>query len=175
MAVILPGILIFPFTYDLSLRMLKEQMISSTNFVAASACPYYALIIYVCKHRLMKQDNRSDFMISTEEEEFARRVLQAEELFSYQENSLNWQTIQFYRTIVMNLTTIMITNPMHRYIWRWYQSCFLSAFTIGTGNHTKMLSSINSKPCRLDVYCWFYFATWWRQFHLLPMSQWLKV
>ena len=68
-------------------------MILSTNFVAASACPYHAVVIYACKYRRMKQDDHSDFMISPEEEEFAKRVLQAEELFSYQENALNWQTV----------------------------------------------------------------------------------
>ena len=114
MAVIFPGILLFPVSYDLSLRMLKKRVISSTNFIAACACPYYALTVYVCKYRKMK--NESESLVTLEEDEFARRVLEAEDIFSDQENSLNWQTIQFYRTIVMNVTTIIITNPMYRYL-----------------------------------------------------------
>ena len=55
--------------------------------------------------------------MAPEEEEFAERVLQAEEeLFSYQEKCFNWQTIQFYRTIAMNIVTIIITSPLYRFM-----------------------------------------------------------
>ena len=112
---ILPGILMFPITYELSLCMLRKRVTSSTKFVAASACPYYALFLYMCKRKKMKQGQSNSSFTSPEEEEFAKRVLHAEEdLFSHQEQTLNWQTIQFYRTIVMNIASTFVTNPLYR-------------------------------------------------------------
>ena len=116
-AVILPGLVMFPITYELSLRMLKRRAVSSTNFIAATACPHYTLFLFVYKYQSMKQGQETISITSPQEEEFASRVLQAEEdLFCQNNRFLNWQCVQFYRTIAMNIATIFITNPVYRFL-----------------------------------------------------------
>ena len=111
--VLLPGILLFPMCFELSLRLLKRGIVSSTTFVAAIACPYYSLVLYT-KERLRRQ-NSNNILRSQSEEEFASRVLQGEEeLFVQGDSWLGWQVVQLYRTIIINLVTIFITIPFYR-------------------------------------------------------------
>ena len=110
--IILPGVLLFPVCLVLSLRLLKEGLVTSSKFVAAIACPYYALIIQL-QQRFKTQETINN--ISVDEQEFAKRVLEGEEeLYVVDEKSLGWQVVQLYRTIVINLITIFITIPFYR-------------------------------------------------------------
>ena len=111
--VILPGILLFPICFELTVRLLKKRLLTSTHFVAALACPYYALLLHI-KNR-SKTEERINIPRAPEEEEFAKRVFQVEEdLFVEDRNSLGWQVVQFYRTIIINIITIVIPIPYYR-------------------------------------------------------------
>ena len=64
-------------------------------------------------------NNSPLFFHQASEQEFAKRVLESEEeLFADDKKSLvGWKIIQFYRTFVINLLTIFITNPIYRSLW----------------------------------------------------------
>ena len=114
---ILPGIMLFPIGFELALRLLEKQMISSGQFVAASACPYYAIVLYL-RNIAFANTDVNDRGASPEEEAFTSSVLEAEtDLFVTNDGSFfGWQIIQLYRTLAMNFISIFITNPFYRSI-----------------------------------------------------------
>ena len=69
----------------------------------------------------MKGDGENEevsFSRCPSEMDFARRVYESEEdLFEECEKSFSWNTIQFYRTIIMNIFTIFFTNPFYRLLF----------------------------------------------------------
>ena len=112
-AVILPGIVLFPGCFELAVRLLKRQVITSTQFVFAIACPHYALLVHI-KNRSKTEEHRN-ISIPSAEKEFAKRVLEVEEeLFVVDNNSLGWQVVQLYRTIIFNIITTVIPIPYYR-------------------------------------------------------------
>ena len=119
--IILPGILLFPIGYDLSLRMLRKGYLRSTTFIISTACPYIALILYIWNNRSMKRDSENEdslFSRRSSEVDFARRVFESEEeLFAECKKSFSWNTIQFYRTIIVNIFTIFFANPFYRLLF----------------------------------------------------------
>ena len=63
----------------------------------------------------MNRKSDAEHTILSQEREFARTVLEAEEeLFRDDEGSLGWQIVQLYRTFVLNLLAIFLVNPVYR-------------------------------------------------------------
>ena len=149
LAVILPGILLFPICFELAVQLLNKRIITSTHFVAAIACPYYALLLHL-KNRYKKQEV-NNVTRAPEEEEFAKRVLEGEyELFEEDRNFLGWQMVQLYRTIIINIITTFIPVPYYRllalapvliafFIHDRYQQPYKSVFL----NNLQSLSSLS--------------------------------
>ena len=113
--VLLPGIILFPICFELAIRMLKKRQINSTVFIAAAVCPYYTIILYILMKR--HESDEDAFCQCPNEEKFACVVLETEEeLFCDDEKSLGWQIVQLYRTFLLNLLSIFLTNPVYRSI-----------------------------------------------------------
>ena len=111
--IILPGLLLFPLCFDLAVRLLKKRVIGSSVFTVAIACPYVAIFLYLWRGRIRQGEQQS--VQASHEEEFVARVLEAEEeLFREEDGSLGWQIVQLYRTFLLNVITIGLTNPVYR-------------------------------------------------------------
>ena len=93
LVVILPALVLFPICFELALRLLRKGLVSSTQFVASTACPYLALIL----HLWNRKRTRGTQQRSPEENEFTRRILETEEeLFASDEKSIGWQVNSFF-------------------------------------------------------------------------------
>ncbi len=113
MVVILPGILLFPVGFELSLRLLKGRYVSSTTFVASTACPYLGIVLYLLKIKFPCTKTIPSIP-SPDEEVFVQTILEVEEeLFTQDEGAFGWQIVQFYRTLAMNIIVTLITNPVY--------------------------------------------------------------
>ena len=111
--VILPGLLLFPLCFDLAVRLPKKRVIGSSVFTVAIACPYFAIFLYFWRGRIRQDEQQS--VQAPDDEEFVVRVLEAEEeLFREEDGSLGWQIVQLYRTFLLNVITIGLTNPVYR-------------------------------------------------------------
>ena len=112
--IVVPGLLLFPVCFELAIRLLNKKQINSSVFTMAIACPYYAIALHFWRKKYEK--NEHDRHQSVAEEEFSTRVLEAEqELFREEDSaSLGWQIVQLYRTFLLNLLAIFLTNPVYR-------------------------------------------------------------
>ena len=122
--VVLPGILLFPISFELAIRLLRKKLISSFVFTMAVACPYYSLVLYSVKVKFVGR--LASWCVrflgvtgkqTKEDEGFTQKLLTSEEdLFVRDDQSLSWQVVQFYRTFTINIITIFVTNPLYRSI-----------------------------------------------------------
>ena len=76
--ILLPGILLFPICFELTLRLLKDKQILSWQFVLAAGCPYYSLFLYMWKRTRGKR-NGEEATLSDEEEALRETILETEE------------------------------------------------------------------------------------------------
>ena len=72
---LLPCVVLFPLCFEMALRLLKSQQITSWQFVLASMCPFYAIGVYVWKRNCKKTEDSSTFT-SNEEEPFRNTILE---------------------------------------------------------------------------------------------------
>ena len=79
--VILPGILLFPISFELALRLLKERVISSSLFVLGSGCPYFAIFLYI-KQLVKERRTRVPSTAATND------MLEEERVLTSEQNSL---------------------------------------------------------------------------------------
>ena len=120
MFVILPGLLMFPICFELAVRMLRNRQISSWQFVTAAALPYYAVCLYIFKHRktINNEDMPSQAHCRNEEDSFRQTVLEGEEMLFKESGShtIGWQVVQFYRSFAITFLSTFMINPMYRQI-----------------------------------------------------------
>ena len=95
-AVLIPSILLFPICFEVALRLLKRRRISTSQFILSSGCPIIALTLYFYHTKVHKDDKMEDTKYSTEEEETLREIIlmNEEELFKKQNDSIGWQIVQ---------------------------------------------------------------------------------
>ena len=110
----LPVVLIFPATFDLSLNLMKEGFISSNTLLFASVCPYYALFIYAKKHTAgLGRQNPSD-----DEKLCIDTILEMEEeLFNSKKALVRWPVLQLYRNFSVVIINSFILNPIYRTVF----------------------------------------------------------
>ena len=115
-ALLLPSLVLFPLSFEMCIRLLKKQKISSFHFTLALCCPYYAIIMYTWKIVQGKRRAQSlETVDHTSMSSFTRIILKAEEeLFVDSKGSVGWQIVQLYRAFAVIALNIFFINPIYR-------------------------------------------------------------
>ena len=94
--------------------MLKRREVSSLHFSIALCLPFYALFLYV-RTQFTKRERKYENNDSAVLSQFTKTVLESEkELFKECDNTMGWQSVQLYRTFVINLINTFVVNPIYR-------------------------------------------------------------
>ena len=117
--IILPSLLVFPICFELAIRLLKNRLISPWQFVFATLCPFYSIVLYVWNWRTrlaQKEIDRASVHFSANEDSFRSTVLEGEELLfrETEGHSFGWTVVQFYRTFGIAALNTFIVNPVYR-------------------------------------------------------------
>ena len=114
--ILLPCLIMFPICFEMAIRLLKDKLISPWQFVCATICPYYAVIIYTWKRKYQRKTNVVSKLLSPDEELFRKTILEGEELLFKEVGNLSigWTVVQFYRTFALSSFNIFITNQLYK-------------------------------------------------------------
>ena len=108
---LLPIVVLFPFSFGISLDMLKKRSISSTTFLFSMVMPYLAIILYA-KQKIVGLTRCSS---SGEEKRCIEEILQLEEeLFKEEDRAIRWPIIQLYRNLIVAMLNTFVLNPIYR-------------------------------------------------------------
>ena len=109
--VLLPLIVLFPFSFGVSLKMLKERSISPSMFLLSSMIPYITLMLWISK----KMGWFTEYIPSDEDEQCIIEILQLEdELFKENDRVVRWPIIQLYRNLLIVALNTFILNPIYK-------------------------------------------------------------
>ena len=111
MIVAIPGLILFPLTFGMSLHLIQPRQIASTKFLIAAGVPYYAIYLYL-KKRFVGLPTP---VYSVEDEIFVNEILRSyEEVFRKHNHLISWPVVQLYRNFVVAAVKTFIIDPMYR-------------------------------------------------------------
>ena len=109
--VLIPNILLFPTSFEMSLCLLRTHQISTNTFLFVSIIPVYGLFLYAKIH-ITGPIQRCQ---TKEESLCAATILQIEEdMVKPSEGVFCWRVLQLYRNMLIVVIRTFIINPIYR-------------------------------------------------------------
>ena len=111
---ILPMLLLFPFSFGLSLDLLNQRKITTNTFLLSCVFPF----IPVWLHLRKRFKNLHSKKIGRIEEMCANEILEQEQtLFRNDNNSVRWSSVQLYRNLVVVIVDTFVLSAVYKSLW----------------------------------------------------------
>ena len=121
MVVVVPGLVVFPFSYGLAMCLIRKRRINTQQFLAAAAVPYYSMFLFVksCSNGILSGCHTyNDYLFTVVQ------LGDEDEVYRQKHQILSWPVLQLYRSLFVAAIKSFVINPIYRTLM------FLLAFFI---------------------------------------------